>query len=125
MNETAIVITVIGSTTIIAAIAIQYRYKQAHFEMWVENFEEILGEKISQEDKDSFLRDIFNEGDMSIHRAIILYKETKYPIDLNEGIWRHIQSGRTELMTYEQILERYDLTENEMNEIKKRIKKLS
>ena len=77
MNETAILITVIGVTTIIAAIAIHYRFKQAHFELWVTEIEEVLEERVSQEDKDSILRDIYNEGVWSIRQSIILYKDAK------------------------------------------------
>lgn len=125
MTETIIIISVIGIVTVFAAIIIHYRFKQAHFEMWTANFEEVYGETIPETDKNSIIRDIFNEGGMSIHRAIILYKEAKYPIELGEGIWKEITPGRTELMTYDQILERYDLTEEQMNELKERIKKLS
>lgn len=77
MSDTAIVITVLGVTTIIAAIIIHYRFKQAHFELWVTEFEDVLGEKVSQEDIDSILRDFYDEGCWSIHQAIILYKDAK------------------------------------------------
>jgi len=77
MTETAIIISVIGVATIFAAIIINYRFKKAHFEMWVGQFEEVYGEKVSEDDRDTILRDIFNEGVISIRAAIILYKEAK------------------------------------------------
>jgi len=75
--EIAIIISVIGAATIFAALIINHRFKQAHFEIWVADFEQIYGEKVSEEDKDLILRDIFTDGVISIRQAIILYKEAK------------------------------------------------
>lgn len=72
-----VVIIALGVITIVAGIIIHYRFRQAHFEMWVSQFEDVLGEKVPQEDIESILRDIFTEHEVSISRAIILYKEAK------------------------------------------------
>lgn len=77
MSETAVIITVIGIVTLVIIGLINYKFRQSHFEMWVEQFEMILEQKVSEEDKDSILRDLFADDGISMRQAIILYKEAK------------------------------------------------
>jgi len=76
MSETGIRITVIGVATILSAGLIHYRYKQASFDLWVEQFEAVMESKVPEEDKDLILRDIYTQ-DVTIRQAIILYNEAK------------------------------------------------
>lgn len=79
MPEFITIIIFIGILTIFACGAIHYRMRQAHFEMWVHEFEEILGSKTGDEDE-TILRDLFTL-DLPIRECIAQYNEIKMIAD--------------------------------------------
>ena len=77
MSSTVITIIVIGVITILAVGLIHYRFKEAHFQVWVGEFEDNLGYNVDDVDKDLILRELFTE-DISIKEAVAHYLEVKF-----------------------------------------------
>lgn len=125
MSDTAIVITTIGAITIVAAIAIHSRFKQAHFEMWKEEFtrqymdmEAVEFSYLPIELNESILRDLYDENSHNIKWAVETYIEGKIKVD-----WLEVDGFQiTERLTVEQILERYDLTDAQIEQLKNNTK---
>ncbi len=63
---------------IIAIAAINYRFKQHCYEIWVEDFESQLGLNVPDDDKEHVLPLIFREGNWSIEDDINRYKQIKF-----------------------------------------------
>jgi hypothetical protein len=77
MTSEVITIITISVITLFAVGLIHYRFREAHFKVWVENFEENLGSEVSDVDKDLILRELFTE-DISIKDAVAHYMEVKF-----------------------------------------------
>jgi len=110
---------ILGSALLVTT-ALFTQSKKAEYEMWLEDFENELGFIAPPEDE-IIIRDLFNENSSDIKWAVEYYKEVKYPIKLGDGIWDSIEknAARAELLTIEECIERYDLTEEQINELKK------
>lgn len=78
MPEFICIIIVLGFLTACGFVIIRYRAKQAHFEIWIHEFEMILGSKTDVEDE-MLLRDLFTK-DVSIREAVAIYNDVKSDI---------------------------------------------
>lgn len=109
MNEIVTIIIVMGIITMFAAAAINYRFKEAHYQMWLADFEKELGGTTEPEDR-ILLRELFDTNHLDIKWAVETYRE------VNTVLWE------TKKMSVDEILERYSeiLSEEELQQIKKR-----
>lgn len=106
---------------VIFDIVVLSKLKKNAYIVWKQEFEQELGSSAEKVDE-IIIRELYDTT-QSPKSAAEYYLETKYPIKLGDGIWDKIEGcKKIEHLTLDEIIERYDLTEGQIKELRSKSK---